>query len=249
MKNLIVANYRPHGKQFEADLRRLVNVQIENSLALGWGPDDLVIVSNLEFDCAGVKYRTGLNESCLTGSKMFALKHMFDEGIIQDGEMWWAHDLDAWQNYWFDAPDCLDMGLAEYSVPKFNGGSVFLRRTAHDLVTAIVERIQSKRLNQEEPSINHVLRSQTHAHRVTTLNSTYNVGCSAYAPRYERSLKPILVSHFRPTTQTSWKTHVDGNNLLGISSVSPRLLQLLIDRFYHGVRPRFPHNKSSKQRK
>ncbi len=217
----------------------MVGAQLENSMALGWKPEDLVVVSNLKIDGPATIVRAPLNESCLTGSKMFALQFLFEQGAIQGREMWWAHDLDAWQNYWFEPPECDDIGLAEYSTPKFNGGSVFVRSSAWDIIATITERIQTEREHQEEPAINYVLHSLTYKHRVTKLDSTFNVGCSAYAVRYQRSMKPILVSHFRPTTRTSWRTHVDGVNGLGIGSVSPRLLQLLIERFHGGIHPDF----------
>ncbi len=237
MKNLIVANCQEGGKTSEPALRRYVDTQIENSLALGWQAADLVVVTNLALDQPVTVVRATLNEFCLTGSKMFALEQLFGLGMIEGDEVWWAHDLDAWQNYWFEPPAFGDIALAEYSRPTFNGGSVLLRSAARDLVTTIAERIRVERDRKEEPSINRVLRSKTHASRVTTLNSTYNVGCSAYAVRHRRSHKPILVSHFNPAKNGSWRAHVFGNADVSEGSVSPRLLDLLVRRFHGGVPP------------
>lgn len=244
MKNLLVANYRPKARISEPLLRTLIAAQIENSLALGWRGDDIVLVTNLDIAAPVRVVRSDLNDFCLTGSKMFALHHLFEIGLIREpGEVWWAHDLDAWQNHSFDPPAIADIGLAEYSTPKFNGGSVFLRPTARDIVAAVVIAILQSRDQKEEPAINRVLRSPLRAHRVTTLDSTYNVGCSAFAIRYARSTQPILVSHFNPAGGISWRTHVDGINRLGVSSVSPRLLELLIRHFHAGIRPALPHTQ------
>jgi hypothetical protein len=237
VKNLMVANYRPHGRITEIDLRKLVIAQIENSLDVGWAASDIVVMANFELEVSVTLVRAPLNESCLTGSKMFGLRRLFEQGMIDGPDVWWTHDLDAWQNDWFDPPELADIGLAEYSTPKFNGGSVFLRSAARDLVSAIVSRIEERNEQREEPAINTILRSVKYKHRVTTVNSTYNVGCSGYAPRYLRSLKPVRVSHFHPTGGASWRTHVDGVNPVGIGSVSPRLLKFLVERFHGGVRP------------
>jgi hypothetical protein len=132
----------------------------------------------------------------------------------------------------------LDIGLAEYSTPKFNGGSVLLRAGSQDLVRTITRLIRDTGAPREEPAINRILRRPEHQARVTTLNSTFNVGCSAFAVRYERSLQPILVSHFHPSIKSAWRTHVAGGNKIGKVSVSPRLVELLVRHFHGGVFPR-----------
>jgi hypothetical protein len=236
VKNLLVANFRPHGRVKETELRGMVEAQIENSLAVGWQASDIVVVTNLTFDAPVTLVRAPLNESCLTGSKMFALEHLFSLGMIREDEMWWAHDLDAWQNFWFDEPEIADIGLTEYSRPSFNGGSVFLRASSRDLIQAITDQIRQDKMMREEPAIDRVLRRPAHAKRVTVLNSTYNVGCSAYAVRYQRSNQPILVSHFHPRG-ISWRTHVWGWNSLNTPSVVPRLVAVLVRRFYRGADP------------
>ena len=237
MKNLLVANFRPKGRLSELDLRQLIEVQIENSMALGWAAQDMVIVTNLALDVPATVIRAPLNATCMTGSKMFALHHLFSLGLIQGDEVWWAHDLDAWQNHWFEPPELLDIGLAEYSKPKFNGGSVLLRAVARDMVAAIIGGIAASKAQREEPAIDAVLRSDAFRHRVTVLNSTFNVGCSAYAIRHARSAKPILVSHFHLKSGASWRTHIHGDKILPETSVSPRLFDLLVRCFHGGVPP------------
>lgn len=231
MKNLIVINAQTNGKAKHHELQAMAEAQIENSLNLGWHPRDLILVTNLKFETSATIVRAGLHDGCLTGAKMFALEHLFAEGAIVAGEMWWAHDLDAWQNHPFDEPALRDIGLAEYSRPKFNGGSVFLRYSSQDLIKAVTDHIRSHLMMKEEPAINEVLRRPEHSSRVTVLNSTYNVGCSAYKVRYDRSEKPILVSHFHPTNRLAWLTHVHGQNEARQPSVSRRLAELLARRF------------------
>jgi hypothetical protein len=241
----MVANYRPRGRIKEEYLRNLVGAQIANSLELGWAPSDIVVMTNFELDAPVTLIRAPLNESCLKGSKMFGLQHLFEQGLIDAADVWWAHDLDAWQNYWFDPPEFADIGLAKYNAPEFNSGSIFLRAAARDLVTDIVTRIEARPIESEEPAINAVLRSRECAHRVTVMNSTYNVGCTGFEARFQRSMKPVLVSHFHPSHRVSWRTHVDGVNRIGVGSVSPRLLEFLVQRFHQGIRPAFAPKERS----
>lgn len=238
MKQLLVANWQPTGKVLLANLQRLLDAQIENSLALGWQPAQIILVTNFEYRQHGVVAQTfeGLNEHCLRGSKMFALHRLFETGQVAQDDIVWAHDLDAWQNHPFQPPAFQDIGLAEYSRPKFNGGSVFVRATARDLVARIVAEILANHADREEPTINRVLREASNLGRVTVLNSTYNLGCSGFPSRWSRSEKPILVSHFHPTNRLAWDTHVNDRNGLG-DSASPRLKELLIRHFHNNHAP------------
>ena len=249
MKNLMVANWREGARVSRGELRALLDAQVENSLALGWTPRDLMIVANFPYEYLGVQSQgvEELNTHCLRGSKMFALDQLFKSGQIGTDDLIWAHDLDAWQNFWFAPPEFADIGIAEYSQPKFNGGSVFVRYAAQDVVAQIVSRIVEKREDREEPTINQVLRSLPHEERVTVLNSTYNLGCSGFRERFTRGSKPILVSHFHPTNKMAWDTHINNRNGMG-ETTAPRLVELLIRRFHRGIAPqKLPPSKKKKQ--
>jgi len=50
VKSMLAVNFRPDGKIPEPALRQLVDAQIENSIALGWAANDILIVSNLDLD-------------------------------------------------------------------------------------------------------------------------------------------------------------------------------------------------------
>jgi hypothetical protein len=238
MRNLLVANWRHNGRVSREDLKALVDAQVENSLALNWQPNDILIMANFPHEYQGVRTEVvdELNTHCLRGSKMFALNLLLRSGRVPIGETVWAHDLDAWQNHRFAAPDFADLGIAEYSQPKFNGGSVFARHSARDIVSAIVQQLVAQRADREEPTINRILRSAPYRGRVTVVNPTYNLGCSGFAERFRRSSKPIVVSHFHPTNKIAWDTHVNDRNGLG-PSTSPRLIELLVQRFHGGCPP------------
>lgn len=214
---------------------KLLKAQIENSLELGWDKDKIVVVSNKDLEFMGVRtYQAPLNDFCMTGSKMFALKWYLDNFPVDKTEVIWAHDLDAWQNVWFDCPEIKDVGAACYSQPKYNGGSIFWRPQAKDIIDEIIQRINEHGEKKEEPTLNTVLFSDPYKHRVTTIDNTFNVGCSGFVIRYEASTKPIAVCHFHPYNRIAWETQALDRNGLGEPNISERL-RSLIKQYYPEV--------------
>jgi hypothetical protein len=231
VKNLLVANVREKDRRYKfKKIEILVKAQIENSIEVGWRPSNIILLANFDYEFMGVKaINISLNEFCFTGSKTFAVEWLFDSKIV-DGPVW-AHDLDAWQNVWFDCPEFLDVGATYYSRPKFNGGSVFWRPSSIDIIKEAVQVINEKSENKEEPTLNKLFKSDKYKDRVTILNESYNVGCSGFVPRYNRSIKPIRVCHFHPYNRIAWETHVLDRN--GIDEIPVmRRLENLLRRYY-----------------
>jgi len=224
MKNFLTANLTK-GRYEKDSITLLLKAQIENSLSLGWEPEDIILLTNFKFDFMGVKsLKTNLNNICFTGSKMFGMKYLFNKQI---NDVIWAHDLDAWQNVPFCCPEFKDVGIACYSNTKYNGGSIFWRQTAQDIVYKIVSEIETNNENKEEPTLNRVLKSKKYKKRVTNINNTFNVGCSGYVKRWDRSIKPIRVCHFHPYNRIAWETHALDRNGLDVKGISDRLEKLL----------------------
>ena len=229
MKNVMIANFNEKSKFRMDGLITNIQAQIANSFELNWKPEDICLIGNFDFEYRNVKMmRCNLNNICLTGSKMFGIRWLLQQNI---DTVYWTHDLDCWQSVEFSTPEFKDVGLCEYSRPTFNGGSVFWRNTAKDIVNFVVETIESEQSRKEEPILNRILRSDQYKSRVTILNSTYNIGCSGFVKRYERATKPICVSHFHPTNRIAWDTHALDRNHLGHKSISDRL-ERLIRSFY-----------------
>ena len=123
MKNFMVANLTRKRYSFN-NIETLLKSQIHNSLELGWKPEDIILLANFDYEFMGIKsIKHDLNQTCLTGSKMFGMKFLLDNQMVND--IIWAHDLDAWQNVSFQPPLFQDVGIACYSNSKFNGGSIF----------------------------------------------------------------------------------------------------------------------------
>lgn len=233
MKNLMVANSRRKNKRYSADsMTVLINAQIENSLNLNWKGRDIIILGNFKYRYMDVKVKTvELNTHCFTGSKMWGVRWVRDNWYKDKKVVIWAHDLDAWQNVEFGEPKFAHVGIAQYSNSKYNGGSVFWKLPeSSDIIDLICNELE-KGEEREEPTLNRILRLPEHKKRVTVLNNTFNVGCSGFVKRYERSDKPIRVCHFHPYNRLAWETHALDRNKLGVKCISDRL-EMLIRKFY-----------------
>lgn len=233
MKHIIVANY--NNKQSNSvksySLDRLctnLQCQIANSESLG-NLDDLLVITNFPFRYLDENsIQLDLNKDCLTGSKLFALRELFNRNLIQSST--WIHDLDVWQVMDFDEPKFKDIGLCEYSRPKFNGGSLFIKPEAKDIVLDICDHLEKNSQNREEPTLDLFLRN-TYKDRTTKLNSTYNIGCSGFVERVKRAEKPIKVVHFHPTNRLAWDSFCRDRNNTKVIPVTHRLKKLFVE-FY-----------------
>ena len=233
MKRLMVANKQKNGKSryFFEKMETMLKAQIDNMLELGWNTEDIILLANFDFEFMGISAeKIELDDFCLTGSKMWGMKWLFDNNRVD--EIIYAADLDCWQNAWFDCPEFKgDVGASQYINPKFNGGSIFWKPKSKDIVNEIVDVLTKEEAKGEEPTLNKIFKSEEYKDRISVLNSTYNVGCSGFAPRYERSLKPVRVCHFHPQNSVAWEIHGLDRDGVGGIAVTIRLERLL-RRYY-----------------
>ena len=194
MLNVMVLNIQPKWEKSLRWLMKEVEAQIENSMAMGWSKEKLLIVTNHPFEHEGATILLrDLNDFCPTGSKTFGAEILFKEGLIT--ETTWLHDTDCWQTMLFDPPEFLDAGAVRY-IGRFNGGSIFLKPSAVDIVIETADKIRETQSRKEEPCIRKVWGQ--HKDRITRLNSTWNVGSNKFERRRREAEKPIRVVHLHP---------------------------------------------------
>jgi hypothetical protein len=202
MRNVMVLNY--NGEAAYRPLMWMVRAQEDVLPAFNWENKDTLLLTNCIIESKIPMQRLGhkMNAFCYT-SKLFAVQHLLNE--IDNDEVVWAHDLDVWQNNTFPTPDFKDIGLCEYFPNYYNGGSVFFRKSALDIVDMLVKELTDKDADREEPTMNIILRSDDYKDRVTCLNTTYNVGSNNFQRRVELAEKPIKCLHFNPIRNTKDK--------------------------------------------
>ena len=236
MKNIIAVNFQNHEKYPFEKLEKEMKAQIENSLQLGWNSEDILLVTNFEYSFMGINaFNIPLNDFCLTGTKVFVMRELFKRDMIKG--VVWIHDLDVWQVHPFECPNFADVGISTYSnIRKFNGGTQFYKPESIDIVYRLVEEIERDKSSREEPSIQRVFNYPEYSGRITTLNNTYNLGCSGYVKRFERSVKPVKAVHFHPSNRIAWSVHCRDRNRLGTTSVSKRLYNLFLKYFKDDIK-------------
>ena len=223
MKSIIVCNnVKPKGFSFQ---EKYIKAQIDNSLHWGWTPKDIIFAANFEYEYRGVK--TVLCEFncdyCLTGSKTFAMRSLFQQDLIH--EECWLHDLDAWQLSPLRFPYIKDLGMVRY-IGRWNGGSVFLKPEARDIIEDIAKDIEATQSRKEEPIIKRVFRKDAYKNRVTRLDQTYNVGATGFEKRYSICDKPVQVVHMHPHRVMDCNRNIAGMNRIGASLIPTRLLNI-----------------------
>ena len=209
------------GHRYDLDrIKTLLQAQIENSLELGWEQKSIKVLTNFDYEFMDIKcQQIESNPLCPTASKMYGVRQVLKEDVV------WSHDLDAWQNAWFECPQFKDIGAGTYNYRKFNGGSIFWRFSAIDLMDEIIDTLESESATYEENVLNRVFKANPD--RVTQLNFTYNVGCSNYRERWKDSEKPVKVLHFHPYNRIAWETQALDRCKMGKKGISDRLENLL----------------------
>lgn len=194
----------------------LVKIQIDNSLELGWKKEDILLVTNFDYEYKGVKALVVDDENyCIpsrTATKINVFIDLIDRGLVN--ELFWFHDMDAFQlekiteeELWLDD---YDMAVTEYGMTTINEkhnkrmstGCVFFRKEARDLFEE-TQRIAYKHGANEEVSMLELRRDNFNNYdkRVKTLNLSYNFATRKRQIKlnYDHADKPLKVLHFHPS--------------------------------------------------
>ena len=141
MKNLLI--YINPRKEFGEEEKTAVKIQIDNSLDLGWKPEDILLVTNFDYEYNGVKSFVVGNENfcifCPAASKINAIIDLFKQKLVQKGKIYWFHDLDAYQLINIEESelklDCnTDMFLPDFGrLLRWSTGSIFFKESSQDI--------------------------------------------------------------------------------------------------------------------
>lgn len=212
---------------------RYLKLQIENSLRLGWRPEDIIIGTNFPF-------RHGYISSYLIpvfathsafANKMPALQYLIDNLPLHDDL--YVHDCDVFQLIPFSFPKVsLDVGMVRHSLPgrgKPQGGVIFFRKTAYDIIRNLANEIIEKKVRKEESFLPGFYKRSEYINRKTWLDYRWNMfRQSDFRRKYKLAKKPIILTHFHPEYESTWEAFVEGNNVHNVKIVTPELKELMI---------------------
>lgn len=210
---------------------KCIKIQIENSIHLGWKEEDIILVTNFEFQYQNVKsivvpdyLITDIARG--TPSKINALVYLFEQELIED-DIYWFHDLDAFQLkpieidieknciYLTDYGVC-QQGPSEYkklgiktkkwsAYKQWSTGSIFFGKHTYDIFKNIVHIVNENKIN-EEWAIAYLIRDKKSLfeRRINKINISYNFALEKrdILTNYEKVTDlPIKVIHFHPADQ------------------------------------------------
>lgn len=239
MKNLLT--YISPSKDFNDEHKMLVKIQIDNSFSLGWKKEDILLVTNFEYEYNGVKAIViGDDNYCsffVPTTKIYAIVNLFKTGIIKKG-LYWYHDFDCFQlNPLTDVETdmgSVDMGLTNYGrMPRLCSASIFFKETARDIFERIKAEVDTIRKSEEE-AIRKLINSDTEPQkRVKKLNITYAFHKFNLRHCYNRAIKPIKAAHFH-LTPDKYDFYVRGNNELKMPLIPERLIKIFNQHGFNG---------------
>jgi hypothetical protein len=191
----------------------LLKIQIDNSLALGWKPEDIMVVLNFPWEYNGVKaIEVGDENYCdfaPTASKINAICTLFERGLIDD-DLYWFHDNDAFQLEPLEVDVKDEIALTDYGIvrgdPKtserWSTGTLFFRKGAEDVFKMLRHAVNHSYKRNEEIALLAMTRCN-YGHindRIRKIDISYNFATRGrkVLETYEIADKPLKVFHFHP---------------------------------------------------
>jgi len=262
MKNLLIF-INPKGlfnKNLKGEPDILTKIQIDNSLDLGWKKEDILLVTNFDYEYNGVKALVvGDDNYCafsITASKINAILTLFRQGVIEK-DLYWFHDLDAFQLEEITESELelgsMDMGLTEYGKTtikplhdkRLSTGSIFFKQSTQDIFEWIKIKVYQYRCNEEVALLELTkLPKYKLSERIKRLDITYNLATRKrqVSANYKVAAKPLKVIHFHPFDKRAVRSEgkndnmavcVYGKNKINKVLVNKRLIKIFN---YHGVK-------------
>lgn len=249
MKNLLI--YTGPNKKFDKETEILTRIQIDNSLDLGWKREDIMLVTDFEYEYNGLRSFV-IKEDIyydfdIAASKVPVLVHLLNHGIIEPHELYWCHDLDAYQNHVIDEAELelknFDLGLIHYFYkPQWQFSSFFFRQSAKDIFELLdnTTRAKPRSSRNSEKTLTRLIKDNSiDKKRYKRLNVTYNISKRYIPTIYAEATKPLKVLHFHPydhdalMPDTALNMFMYGKNSLKIPLMSDRLIKVFN---YHGIK-------------
>lgn len=204
MKNLMIWISGTGG--FNAEAKTLIKIQIENSLRLGWRKEDILLVTNFPYEYMGVKaiqvkgdYWIGVRPRSINTT---AIPGLVKEGIIEDGYIYWNHDVDAFQLQTISPEelglDDYDAGFTDYGwKPRWCMGSFFVKSSIAPFIEALTPIVESD--IEDEDAVQMTMEKYPEmAKRIKRMNVAYNMGQRKVDENARRANGNPKVAHFHP---------------------------------------------------
>jgi hypothetical protein len=214
-----------------------INIQIDNSLELGWKKEDIVFVTNFPYEYNGFKSLVVGNDLCCARDervgKINVILYLLESGIVKSDELWWLHDLDLIQSQPITEKELdlssVALGLTDYGWHnRWNTGSVFFTSDSEKIFKWLRERIYKKQESQEKALLRLTEKNYQNINDYyKKLNITYNFQCGYRARRHWAEIMNIINWPIRAFHMNACDIcNVCGENGLKVNMLPYRLLSL-----------------------
>ena len=234
LKNLVV--FLSPNRAFTEPYQKYTKTFIDNSVDLGWMREDIILVTNYSWEYNRVKaIVVGDEHYCAVrprSIKTAIIPHLVDIGVIEDGNVYWNHDIDAWQHNPFTIEDLgiedVDVGLTDYGWrPRWCLGSYFVKKNSKDIFEKAKPIIWSN--IEDEKALMELTKDNGFEGRYKRMNITYNFGMRHIAHNWEIAEKPLKVLHFNPSSARlpTLEMFMYGNNEIKTPLMNKRLKKIM----------------------
>jgi hypothetical protein len=240
-----ILTYINQDKKFNEEHQMAVKIQVDNSLRLGWKPEDIILATNFDYEYKRVKsIIIGDENYCQyhwPATKIYVIVDLFKRGLIKKG-IYWYHDFDCFQLNEFTEKEIgealgeSDMGVTNYGrMPRLCSASIFFKGTSKDIFERLKECIDKYKLNEETGLVKLIKLDGTHIleKRIKLLNLTYALHKFNVWHCYCRSNKPIRAVHFH-LTPDKYDFWVKGNNKTQLKIIPEELVEIFNKNGFKG---------------
>lgn len=246
MKNLLIyisstGSFEGDHPSLTNDAAKLIKIQIDNNLKLKWKKKDIMLITNFDYEYRGIKARVFKDVEFFKRkpqvSKINAIVKLFDEGLINENELYWFHDLDAYQLLPITEGEINiasdEIAVTDYGVTKqWSTGVVFFRSGSKDIFEHL-KHITYKYSINEELALGILLKKHKNKiKRIKKLNKSYNFTPPNVKFIGTKVTWPLKVVHFHIIGGTGRfevanpVAFFKGNNVKKISLITNQLIKI-----------------------
>lgn len=263
MKNLMIyigpyeSFDNPRSDLVSNDAGPLAKVQIDNSLALGWKRQDILLFTNFKFQYRGIKANVIKDVEFFNrqpqATKINVIIRLFENDLIEKGQLYWFHDLDAFQLERIteaeinlsdsDMALTVPTGIFLMGEGRWSTGSIFFKSGSKDLFYRIREVMYRGNIDEEKALGVLTIGDWNFRQRVKKINNTYNFTSYDLLFGYKQAVKPVKVIHFHPLAgikeygiENALRFFM-GENELNVPLVTERLIKIFES---HGIKQTRP---------
>jgi len=231
-----ILTYISPNREFDDENKMAVKIQIDNSINIGWKHEDILLVTNFDYEYNGVKSLVvGDENHCeyfTPTTKLYVIDALFKKGIIEKG-LYWYHDFDCFElNKIIESEVREEMGECNLGASNYCqrirlcSASMFFDEKAEDMFDWMKADGYNRKKEEEMVLMKMAYDAENPlSKRFKMVNTTYAFHKFNIVKTYKTTIKPIRAAHFH-LTPDKYDFYVRGNNKLNKVLIPERLITI-----------------------